>query len=552
MAHSPLNNPAKGDPRSEIGGQRSEGEGLRRGRRLGMVTLLLAAWGWRLAGLTSQSLWRDEVDSLRFAIRPMGQVLAAFTRPGENGPLYYLLLRPWLAAAGHSEYALRFPSVWLGALAIPLIFLWGEWLFGKRRHERQRVDAFTPGRKDAADVDDVEGTMDDKRRAKWVAPTILHRLSPIVHFQNNAGVIAALLLAVNPYHLWYSQEARMYALVVALILFELWQFKEAMEKGGWRPWAWWYAAVGLGFYIHVLAILALPVQALWLALTPAWRKRWRSALLALALLILPYLPLIGWQWTLLTDINFRTGHAFIPLGRMLLTLVTVHIQGILPAPGWAFAPPIFLLGGALLLPPLRKKPAALLSTWWLLPPLLLYLLTLITPLFTDRYLIWTLPALVLMLTLGTQQVARRHRWLAAASLLLLTGFQLHQGWRQMTTPIKPDLRAAAAYVSPRRGPNDLTLFLMPYIRFTYRYYDPGDYPWAEAPYANREPDAALVPQRLEQLTRGYDGVWLVESEAWFYDEEGLIHAWFDQRADLADEAHFTHADVFYYRFNRRE
>ncbi len=478
-------------------------------QRLTLVIILWGAWGWRLAGLTSQSLWRDEVDSLRFATRALPRVLAAFTRPGENGPLYYLLLRPWLEAAGHSEFALRFPSAWLGALAIPLIYLWGKWLFGRRG-------------------------------GAW------------------GGVIAALLLAVNPYHLWYSQEARMYTLIVVMILFVLWWFKEAMERGKWWHWALWYGFISLSFYIHVLAALVLPLQALWLILVPAWRKRWLTALAALALLALPYLPLIGWQWALLTDFNFRTGHAFTPLGRMLLTLFTVQVQGVLPAPGWTLAIPIFLLGGAFLLPAATRPPRsanaanhrialALLSTWWLLPPLLLYLITLITPLFTDRYMIWILPALVLLLTLGTLQLARQNRWLAAGALLLLVGFQLHQGWRQMTTPIKPDLRSAAAYVAPRRGPHDLTLFLMPYIRYTYRYYDPGDYPWAEAPYANRQPDASLVPRRLEELTRGFAGVWLVESEAAFYDREGLIHAWFDAHAELVDEAHFTHADAYYYR-----
>lgn len=459
-----------------------------------MLGILWGAWAWRLAGITSQSLWRDEVDSLRFATRPLPGVLSAFTRPGENGPLFYLLLRPWLAAAGHSEFALRFPSILMGVLAVALIFLWGKYLFGR----------------------------------------------------GVGGLLAALLLAVNPYHVWYSQEARMYALVVALILLSLWWFKEALERGRWWRWALWYLFVSLGFYIHVLAVLVLPVQALWLLMVPAWRKRWISALTAFALLILPYLPLIGWQWTLLTDIYFRTGHAFVPLTRMLHTLFVVQIQGILTAPAWSFAPPIFLLVSAVFLPPFRKKPLGLLSSWWLLPPLLFFLITLITPLFTDRYMIWTLPSLALLLTLGGMQIARQNRWLSAIIFLGLVGFQLHQGWRQMTMPIKPDLRAAAAYVAPRRGSDDLMLFLMPYIRYTYRYYDPGDYPWAEAPYANRDPDASLIPQHLEALTAGYRGVWLVESEADFYDRNGLIHAWFDKNAELMDEAHFALVDVYHY------
>ncbi len=465
--------------------------------RLLMLGILLGAWAWRLAGLTSQSLWRDEVDSLRFATRALPQVLAAFTRPGENGPLFYLLLRPWLTLAGRSEFALRFPSVLMGVLAIPLIFLWGRALFGRSA-------------------------------GAW------------------GGLLAALLLAVNPYHVWYSQEARMYALVVAIILLSSWWFKEAVEKGGWQRWALWYLFVSLGFYIHVLAVLALPLQAFWLLIVPAWRRRWKSALVAIALLILPYLPLIGWQWTLLTDVHFRTGHAFVPLPRMLQTLFVVQIQGILGARAWTFAPPIFLLMSAFFLSPIRKKAIGILGSWWLLPPLLFFLITLITPLFTDRYMIWTLPALALLLTLGGMQIARQNRWVAAILLLGLVAFQLHQGWRQMSTPIKPDLRAAAAYVSPRRQPDELTLFLMPYIRYTYRYYDPGDYPWAEAPYANREPDASQIPQHLAELTAGYAGVWLVESEASFYDQNGLIHAWFDANAVLVDEAHFALVDVYHY------
>ena len=462
-----------------------------------LLGILLGAWAWRLAGLTSQSLWRDEVDSLRFATRPLPQVLAAFTRPGENGPLYYLLLRPWLAVAGRSEYALRFPSVLLGVLAIPIIVLWATYLFGRRS-------------------------------GVW------------------GGLLAALLLAVNPYHVWYSQEARMYTLIVVAVLLALWFFKEGMEKGGWWRWGLWYLFTSLGFYIHVLAVLALPLQAFWVLINPAWRKRWLNALAAFALLILPYLPLVGWQWTLLTDFDFHTGHPFVPLPKMLTTLFVVQIQGILIAPKWTLALPIFLLTGAFLLPPFRKRALGMLSSWWVLPPLLFFLITLITPLFTDRYMIWILPALILLLTLGALQVARQNRWLAGLLIVGMVVLGMYQGWRQMTTPIKADLRAAAAYVSPRRGPDELTIFLMPYIRYTYRYYDPGSYPWAEAPYANRPADASLVPERLAQLTRGYDGVWLVKSEGSFYDQNGLIQTWLNENAELVDEAHFALVDVYHY------
>ena len=466
--------------------------------RIVLLGMILGGWAWRLAGLTTQSLWRDEVDSLRFAMRPLPEVLAAFTRPGENGPLFYLLLRPWLQVGGQSEFSLRFPSVWLGIIAIPLIYQWGRYLI-------------------------------DHHRSGW------------------GGLLAALLLAVNPYHIWYSQEARMYSLIVVMIMVVLWTFKEAIEKGKWWRWGLWYIFISLSFYIHVLSVLVLAVIISWVLFLPTWRRRWRSALGAITLLILPYLPLIGWQWALLTNTNFRTGHPFVPFGKMMQTLLGVQLQGVLPAANWTFSLAFFLLGSAIFLPSLQKKAVGVLSIWWLLPPIILYTITTITPLFTDRYLIWTLPAMLLLWALGSRQISLQHRWLAGVIIAALIVFQIHQGWRQMTTIIKPDIRSAAIFVSSHRQPNDLTIFLMPYIRYTYRYYDPGHYPWAEAPYANREPDASQVPEHMKRLTQGYAGVWVIESEAAFYDRKGLIRTWLNSHAQLQTEAHFTFVDVFYYR-----
>ncbi|MDW8267564.1 MAG: glycosyltransferase family 39 protein [Anaerolineae bacterium] len=460
-----------------------------------LLGLVLAAWAWRLYGLDAQSLWRDETDSLRFATRPLAQALAMFSRPGENGPLFFLVLRPWLALAGHSEFALRFPSALAGVLAIPLVYRWGSWLHTRRM-----------------------------------------------------GLIAALLLAFNPYHLWYSQEAKMYALVVTAVLAVLWAFVRAMERGGWWRWAVWLALTSLGFYLHVLVALVIPLQVSWVLLVPRWRRRWRAFGAALAVLVLPYLPLIGWQWTLLTDPDFATGHAFVPLGRMLLVTWAAQLAGIPVLPGmWVLAPAVFLLLAGLFLRPFHPYAGRLLAAWWLVPLLSLYFICLVTPLYTDRYLIWTLPAQVLLMAWGVVKVGERRRELALALLGGWLAFQLGVGWQQMHVPIKSDFRAAAAYVAPRRQPGDVTLFLMPYIRHTYRYYDPGPYPWLEAPYANRPEDAAQVPERLAAMLADYKGVWLIESEADFYDREGRIRRWLESHGRREDAASFTRVAVFYYR-----
>jgi len=398
-------------------------------------------------------------------------------------------------AAGTTEYALRFPSALTGLLALPLIWAWGRRLFDQR-----------------------------------------------------VAFVAVLLLAVNPYHLWYSQEAKMYSLLVVVVMLALWAFVEAVERGRFWRWALWLALTSICFYIHVLGALVIPLQALWLLITPRWRKRWRAYAAALAALVLPYLPLVWWQWKLLTNPDFRTGHPFVSLPRMLLLTSVAQVQGIPRAPStFLLAAPIFLLLAALFLNGDYKTGRRLTLTWWFFPLLALFGISLATPLFTDRYLIWTLPAMLLLLASGAVLTARRNRWVATALMLLLIGFQFWNGWRETTVPIKSDFRSAAAYVQVRRSSDDLTMFLMPYIRHTYRYYDPSPYAWTDPPYANRQADIELLPQRMESLIKGYSGLWLIESEPEFYDREGRIRAWLQQNGKLEEEAHFARVSVYYYR-----
>ena len=105
----------------------------------GITLVGLALRFWHIG---FQSLWRDEADAIRFATQPISGLLSMFTTPGENGPLYFLALRPWLALFGTSEAGLRSFSAIPGALLIPVMFWLGAKLFGRRagwRFARRRA-----------------------------------------------------------------------------------------------------------------------------------------------------------------------------------------------------------------------------------------------------------------------------------------------------------------------------------------------------------------------------------------------------------------------------
>ena len=168
-----------------------------------LLGLTWLAFALRMAGVTAQSLWRDEVDALIFATQPLTELLAMFRQPGQNGPLFFLALRPWLAAVGQSELALRLPSALAGALAVPIFYA----LVRRVIHDRQ------------------------------------------------PAAIAALLMATAPYLVWYGQEAKMYAALTVLAPASLLLTVEVSRRGGWWRWVSLYVITSLCFYTHLLAAL---------------------------------------------------------------------------------------------------------------------------------------------------------------------------------------------------------------------------------------------------------------------------------------------------------
>ena len=532
-------------------------------------SLALVAFATRAASLDVQSLWRDEVDALRFATVPWTEMLANFTRPGWNGPLYFLLLRGWIALAGTSEYAMRFFSLAFGVLCVPLVYALGRRLFDPQ-----------------------------------------------------AGLLAALLVCASPYLAWYGQEVKMYTLVVALALVAIYGLHRAIEGGGSRWWVVQVVATSLAFYSHILAALLVPVQVvIYFAGWPRARRRWVGALVSLACLTLPYLPLGAWQAVLLFQAR-DTGFFAYTLGQMVEILLKGWSTGIL---GWGWPRGAVLVGalaawglvspagsipardsspapdqetlsrpGVALAPVQLPTSARGTDVWgrltllgWLVVPLLaVWLVSLRQPLFTDRYLIWTAPAFYLLIARGLASLCRLVPWhgLGRVVVVLLVGviLALDGGnlWRQATVPVKSDFRAAASYVfdypasggpvAPRAAGQGLTfecylplvvrsfdaliVFQIPYSRHTFDYYFPiEEYPWAEGLYTNyRAPDGSYLmgeqetAWRMEEMTVAYDVVWLVVTEMEMWDQRGLVKGWLEANARRADEAHFTRVDVYRY------
>ena len=94
-----------------------------------MVVALLGGAVGLTAGVLSGPLWLDETLSVEIARLPLPDVYAALRQDGAP-PVYYLLLKVWMAAFGTGTIAVRLLSVLLTALALPLAHRLGGRLGG--------------------------------------------------------------------------------------------------------------------------------------------------------------------------------------------------------------------------------------------------------------------------------------------------------------------------------------------------------------------------------------------------------------------------------------
>ena len=524
--------------------------------RLLLAGIALLAFVLRVWRLDYQSLWRDEVDAVLFASRSLPDALAMFTRVGENGPLYFLGLNVWIDLAGQSELAIRFPSACCGVLAVLTTYHLGRVLLSR----------------------------------------------PI-------ALIGALLLAVSPYHIWYGQEAKMYALISFLAPLSLLIVIRAVRSEHRRLWLLWAALMAAFLYVHLFAVMMLLVAVIWTPLLHSFRRPRLSPALVVAgiAIIAAGLPVARWLIpAALTPVE--TGYYRYGLGEMIAILLRNFSMGLRPAGGpWPVllftlmlvlgcVPLVYQLraqevGGAW--PPRR---GVLLMLLYLVTPLLaIWLVSLRRPTFTDRYLIIVLPAFFLMIATGVVVAAQaiaaalgsergapqqavvaslrrrriaatragmhhdqapthasasaapahaadRRRCFAAALTVLLVGVCMPFVWAQTHNPYKADFRAATQYLTTQSAPDDLVLFVMPYVQRGFAYYHPQAVRTAEPPFT-RDMSAVQVDTALRALVAGSKVVWLYLSEAEFWDERGQIAAWFERNATQRCRQEFAYIEV---------
>ncbi len=478
---------------------------------IGLLALILVlGFGLRLYGLGDESLWLDEGTSVRTASLPTGELLARLARPDTPPPLFHLLLHVWIKRFGDSEAAVRLLPLLFGVLSVFMVYKVGRLLFGAR-----------------------------------------------------TGLLAALLVAASPFHIQFSQEARMYSLMVFLVLASYYFFLRLLQEGARGPRLAYVLFSVLLLYTHVYGWFFLGAQAAsYLTLLLA-RPRpalplgtWLKLQAAIVLLFAPWMVLLVQQ-----VLRVQEGFWIREPGLPALSNAFVRYAG-----SWLLLGLFALLAGIAFLEARRQDRTrhgqaqdraaqglsarskwSVLAVWAVIPVLVPIGLSLILqPFFISRYGIGASVAIFLLAAKGLSSIPVPLVRVGLVVLILAAaGAVLVKQYQKVD---KEQWREAAAYVNANARPQDLVVvhagFALRDI-FSY-YYNRTDV--TAKPYPTYKGDITRnTTQDLLNITAGADRVWLVLSHS--RDRQRLIVARLNESLEQMLDLKFVGVEVL--RFDRR-
>jgi mannosyltransferase len=425
-----------------------------------------------LLGITVPSYWRDEAATLAAVQRPFGDMIRMLGNVDAVHGAYYVIAWAVAHVFGAGEFALRLPS----AIAMTVA-------------------------------------------AVFVAATGRRMVSPA------AGLAAGVLFAVVPDISLYGQDARSYAMVTMMATIASYVLVRALGAGHSHQRRWWViygvsmALLGI-FNIFGLLLIAAHGVTIALRMTRSSTGQSRRALLLRWLItsvcaVAISSPLIVFAWLQRGQLSWLTAPGYAGLtsvtkliGPPLMSLVVlaVFLAGLIITivkspirPAW-----------------LRTVPALCLP-WLLLPAAILLIGSAVTPVYNFRYILFCVPAAVLLAGAG---IAALGRVGAIAAVVLVAILSLNsQVFFRTPGGHGDDIRQADALIQATAKPGDVVLYTNPNAESFFAAYPDGlgklpniqlsQLPLPSATLGGVNVNPAQLRNRLAHASR----LWIVEIDA---------------------------------------
>lgn len=496
-----------------------------------VVATLLAAFTLRIVLLGNQNIWWDEGLAI-WAVRQGLTRMTLWTASDVHPPIYFWLLQFFVRLGGESEFSARFVSLVCGVLTVALLYALGKALLG-------------------------------------------HRIA----------VLGTLLLAFARFHVWWSQEMRMYIVATLWGVLSVYALVRWFRAEGWllcaplaaspreqhptrEAWGYVLATVAGLYTLYLFATVILIENVfflvVWLVRGRGRRLRlsasdaqvrafgrWVGAQLAVLTLFVPWLALAlprMHSWSVATDFDFAV---FL---RLYATLLTLGISTFIERYTWLVLPFAVLVGGALLSiwrgrtwsktdteqHGSNRLTALLFCLFLIVPPGVVYLLTrprslFYTPKVEARYLVLFAPVFYLLLAWSLVGVYRRSRRTGIVVAIFIAGTFLwtlpgHYVGRYLRDEHQTMVRIIAAYAEP----GDAVLLV------SGSRYPIFDYYYGRLPSGSLHPPVYNLPQHAPELTGdnveaelaplavAHSRLWLAQVNAPMEDPQGIAAQWLDQ------------------------
>ena len=481
------------------------------------LAVLLGAF-LRFYRLGCQSIWGDEALTLqKYAIGGnLTQFLENAWKNSFHPPLYFLIINYW-QRLGDSEFMIRLPSAIFGIASIPLIYLLVKRLFGEKY----------------------------------------------------AGV-AAMLLAISPFNVWYSQEARMYSLMLLLALGSMFAFLKVWETRRARDLAVYGIVSLLGLFTHMSFILVILSQGIFTL--GAIRHDRRKSLTYIAvqmLLLLVFLPWMLYSISARGDlpsgkvIGFERENSPVHIAYGLYTFAVGYSLGPTVA-GLHYSGarsaienhvieiviPMLIFGALLVAGVIESRRVNRIGFQFVniqfIVPIFLTCAALVFPLIplNPRYLMTAMPPFLILTALGAAFCLRRAclRWIPVVGVLII-GFSLYNNYFQPERG-KQDMRSAVRYVDERARPGDIIIISSVELGGPFIYYNRHEgIPFVGYPHSIGLVQPAKLTGDMNAILHGRDRAWLILGKTWSSDPHGLIRAYFRQRCAPVCGRNFTGVSV---------
>lgn len=464
--------------------------------------IIIVASLLRFYNLTAIALWHDEAFSALLIRYPLGEMMHRIALD-VHPPLYYLALRVWDFILGDGLLSLRFFSAFFGILTICFAYLF---------------------------------IRDGFKNEKF-------------------ALIAAALIAFNPFQIQYSVESRMYTFGAFLIVLSSWLLIKALETPSFqaiaknstkkiifpiKKYKWfniiyrsysqiahhkWWIFYGLSaiaaIYTHYYLIFSVAGQGLFI-LFIAWKKynkniaAWikgeitRGAIFAYSIAFLLFIPWIG---AFLKQLGQVEENYWIP--KMSASSIPNTLWRMLSGSNVNFNPNthnaiigiISVIFIAMLIIAIKRESSKykwLIIFSFLAPFLLAIGLSFKRSLYLDRYFVFAGIFYVMIFALFInsiynslgQNIRNKRAQAAIFAFFILISFGLFiQNWRIISPAGKTGMAGASKYIFASAAPDEKVYVASTFIFFTYKYYAYQNYYQGDYP-SDFNPSAMITENNV--------------------------------------------------------